>query len=137
MSGLVHATINRLVEILGLPTALKFAKRFGGGRVSVPQPARLKPEGRIVQAIGIEAAAALSAEYRGLEIMVPRFAAYRRAERDRNILLKSSQGISARRLALEYKVSERHVYRVRVEGRKTALPHRTISKSGDPAFQNR
>ncbi|MEK6245838.1 MAG: Mor transcription activator family protein [Pseudomonadota bacterium] len=132
MPGIVHAPVVLLVEVLGLPTALKFVRRFGGGRVSIPRPARLKPEGAIVQAIGIEAAKALCEEWRGLEIMVPRFAAYRRAERDRKILLRSSQGISARRLALQFKISERHVFQIRAKGRKIRLPRRTIFKSGDP-----
>lgn len=111
MSGTTYAPVERLVAILGLAGALKFAERFGGVRVYLPQPERLKPEGALVQLLGFEAAQALAFEWRGQEIVVPQCAAYLRAQRDRAIR-EDARTMSAVDVALKYRTTERHVFRI-------------------------
>lgn len=111
MSGVTYATVERLVEILGLVNALKFAERFGGGRVYLPQPERLKPEGPIVQLLGMDAAREIAFEWRGMEIMVPQCAAHLRAQRDASIRAESAT-MSVKEIALKYGLTERHAFRI-------------------------
>lgn len=111
MSGVAYAPVDRLVAVLGVVGALKFAERFGGGRVYLPQPERLKPEGAIVQTIGMEAARKLAFEWRGMEIMVPQCAAHLKRERDRAVHAEAKT-LSVKEVALKYGITERHAFRI-------------------------
>lgn len=111
MSGVTYATVDRLVEILGVVNALKFAERFGGGRVYLPQPERLKPEGAIVQLLGMDQARAIAFEWRGMEIMVPQCAAHLRAQRDA-VIRAEAKSVSVKEIALKYGLTERHAFRI-------------------------
>lgn len=111
MSGVVYAPVDRLVAVLGIVAALRFAERFGGRRVYVPQPERIKPEGPVVATIGYDAAVRLAQEWRGLEIMVPLCAAYVRQQRDRAIHAEPQQ-MSVADVAGKYGITERHAFRI-------------------------
>ena len=114
MSGVVYAPVDCLVEVLGVALALRFAKRFGGGRVYVPQPERLKPEGAIVATIGLEAGLRLCHEWRGLEIMVPKCVSYLARDRARAIHAER-RTMSVAGLARKYEITERHASRILAE----------------------
>lgn len=109
MSGVVYAPVGRLVEVLGVVSALKLAKRFGGGRLYVPQPERLKPEGAICATIGYDAAAKLAHEWRGLEIMVPRCVSYLVRERAR-AMHAEAKSMSVGEVARKYDMTERYAF---------------------------
>jgi Mor family transcriptional regulator len=111
MSGVTYAPVERLVEILGIALALKFAGRFGGRRTYLPQPERLKPEGPIVATVGYEAAVKLAHEWRGQEIMVPRCVSYLVRERARAIHA-DAKTLSKDQLALKYDITERYVFMI-------------------------
>jgi len=111
MSGLVYASVDRLVEVLGLAATLQLAERFGGRRVYVPQPERLKPEGALVATIGYDKAVKLTYEWRGLEIIVPQCAAHLRRARDRAIHADAARQTAAE-LSKKWGITERHVFRV-------------------------
>lgn len=114
MSGLVHASVDRLVEVLGLAATLKLAERFGGRRLYVPQPERLKPEGAIVATIGYDLAVKLAYEWRGLEIVVPQCAAYVRRARDRAIHADAA-AMPVAEISRKWGMTERHVFRILAE----------------------
>lgn len=111
MSGVEYAPVERLVAVLGLVTALKFVERFGGVRLYLPQPERLKPEGPIVQTIGFEAARKLAFEYRGMEIMVPKCVSLLKQRRDRAIHAEPKT-MSVKEIALKYGMTERNAFYV-------------------------
>lgn len=126
MSGLAYASVDRLVEVLGLAATLQLAERFGGRRVYVPQPERLKPEGALVATIGFDAAVKLVHEWRGLEIIVPQCAAYLRRARDRAIHADAAQ-MTAVAISRKWGITERHVFRVLAE------PPPAVEDGGAPA----
>lgn len=111
MSGVTYAPVDRLVEVLGVPGALKFAERFGGNRVYVPQPERLKPEGVLVATLGFEAAQKLAFEWRGMEIMVPKCRDYLARAMARAIHADEAT-MSRADIARKYGVSERRVFQI-------------------------
>jgi len=135
MSGVVHATAGRLVEILGVSGALKFAEAFGGRRLYLPQPERLKPEGRIVAVVGFEAARKLAFEWRGLEVMVPKCAAYLQAQRDRAIH-EDSKTLSYRALAEKYQLTERRIGQI-LEQPAPEAPGAAAARAGQGDFFGR
>lgn len=114
MSGVVYASVDRLVEVLGLAGTLALARRFGGVRVYVPQPERLKPEGALVATLGHDIAHKLAFEFRGLEIMVPKCVAYLNRERARRIHAEAKTA-SAAQLATRYGITERYVFAILAE----------------------
>lgn len=111
MSGVTYAPVDRLVEVLGVPDALKFAERFGGNRLYVPQPERLKPEGALVATLGYEAARKLAFEWRGMEIMVPKCREYLARARARAIHAEPAT-MSRADIARKYGITERRVFQI-------------------------
>ncbi len=111
MAGTLYATVERLVQVLSLPTALRFTARFGGARLYVPHPSRLQQEHPIAKAIGLEAARQLAEEWQQLEIMVPRCAEFLRRERNRALRADRAE-LSARQAALKYELTERMVFMI-------------------------
>lgn len=111
MPGTVYVPVADLVRVLSLPTALRFAEIFGGGRVYVPHPSRLEIGHAIAAAIGLEAARELAAEWQQLEIVVPR--CQDELRRLRNLAVRGDKAeLSARACALKYETTERHVFRI-------------------------
>lgn len=102
-------TVEKLVTTLTLTTALRFVDRFDGVRVYVPHQTRLTEDHPIVQAIGMEAARQLAAEWQQLEIMVPRCKAFLRRERNRALRADRAE-LSAKQAALKYELTERMVF---------------------------
>src|SRR5262249_45522523 len=107
MSGVVHAQAERLVEILGVPLALKFAERFGGRGLSLPQPERLKAESALAALLGFPAAQKLAFEWRGLEVMVPKCRDWMLARRNAEIRARHDGGQSMRALAEAFGLTEK------------------------------
>ena len=111
MPAPLNLPVAQLIEVLGLPDALKLVSHFGGGSVYLPHPSRLREGNAIAAAIGRPAATKLCAEWPQLDVMVPRLAAELRRIRDRAIRRERAT-LSVTRLAWKYQTTERHVYRV-------------------------
>jgi len=107
----VYIPVERLIEVVGLPAALKFAESFGGMSVYFPHPENLRPGNAIVAAIGIDAARKCAVEWKQLDVMMPRCCDQLRRRRDRALRV-DGQRMSARRLARKYMLTERQVYRI-------------------------
>jgi Mor family transcriptional regulator len=110
MSG-VYASVDRLVEVLGLAAALKFAARFGGRSVYVPLPERLKPEGPLAGTIGFDLAQKICVEWGGQEVMVPKCRAYLAREMARAIH-REPKSMTVRAIAEKYDITERYAFQL-------------------------
>lgn len=119
MSGTTYAPVERIVEVVGLAAALRLAERFGGRRLYVPQPERLKAESPLAAVLGFDLAQKFAFEWRGMEIVVPRCVEYLRRARDRQIHL-DAKSMSAAEIAAKHGMTERHVFRVLAEAAPAA-----------------
>jgi hypothetical protein len=115
MAGIVHARIEELIERLGVSTALRLAKAFGGRRLYVPECSHVDEGHPIARAIGLEAARKVAEEWRSLEIAVPRCAAQLRSERDRALRADRAH-LSISKVAEKYALCERNVLRICAKG---------------------
>lgn len=126
MAGVLYAEARRLVQLLGVDDALKFAAAFGGRRLYVPKARSLKADGAIVAAIGADAAMKIVAEYRGLEIMVPKCQRWLIAKRNAVIWSELQAGRSVRSVAERFGMTERNVSRIAAATRGARNPRASI-----------
>lgn len=98
-----------IMTLLGPELSVRFTARFGGVRLYIPQKARLVLGHPIVQTLGLDAAHKLAEDFGGLTLSVPKGDALVRAARDAKIRERSGQGWSAKRIAREFGLTERHV----------------------------
>lgn len=102
--------LREIAEIIGPAAALALADQCGGVQWSVP---RTPPENhRFTRAIGMEAAQLLCNEFGGDRITIPLGPTKQTLKRQ----ILQSEG-SAAKVALQLGCSERHVYRVRNNGK--------------------
>lgn len=102
---------DRLVEVLGLPLALRLLNAFGGCRVYLPHPSRMQQHSQVAVVLGLEAARTLAGEWPQTHVMLPKGAPELRRQRDRAIRADKDK-LSVRELAMKFDTTERHVYRV-------------------------
>lgn len=120
----VNAALGQLVDLIGLPMALRLVDNFGGVSVYLPHATRVKAHSPLAQVIGLEAMQKLAAAWPMEHVMVPRGAEYLRRQRDAAIRADLA-GMSVRDVALKYETTERHVYRVQArEGEDVIDPPR-------------
>jgi len=104
----VQAPLSRLVELIGLPAALRLVGKFGGVPIYIPQPSRVLAHGKVAQVIGLEAMRALAAAWPKEHIKIPRGAEYLRRQRAISIH-RDRDRLSLRDLALKYEMTDRNV----------------------------
>jgi hypothetical protein len=102
-------TLREMAALIGLVPTLVLVRHYGGTRVYVPR--EIGPEHPLARLIGFEAAHRLAQHYGGLmqHFDVPRALDAMIQVRNREIRRKASMGMSHRLLALEYRMTERHV----------------------------
>lgn len=105
----VNAQLGRLVELIGLPLALRLVDNFGGVPIYVPHPSRVKMGSKVAEVIGVEAVQKLATAWPSEHVMIPRGVEFLRRKRAAEIHAKAGTK-SARELALEYEMTERNVY---------------------------
>lgn len=105
----LNAQLEHLVELIGLPMALRLVDKFGGVAIYLPHHNRVKIHGPVAQVIGVEAAQKLSLAWPQEHVMVPMGAGYLRRQRDA-ALRADLQLMSVRAVALKYELTERQVY---------------------------
>lgn len=113
MPGAVYIPIDQLLRVLAVHEAVLLAQWYGGTRVYLPHPSRLREENPVARAIGREPARRLCTEWPQLDVMVPRLKGELVRARDRAIRA-NPEGLSVRELARRYQVSERHIYLARL-----------------------
>lgn len=99
-----------VAEVIGLPATLALVEAAGGVRIYVPE--RLSDDHRLIEWLGREAAALLSASFAMEELVVPRCAEALRRVRNRQIRHERDQGARPAELALRYRLTERQVYTI-------------------------
>jgi Mor family transcriptional regulator len=111
----VNAPLDELVKTLGLPAALRLVEAFGGTRVYLPLAQTMTDEHPVARAVGASAARALCELWPSERVVIPRAAAYLRAERDR-ALIKDAEDHTVPQLARKYELTERWVYYILARG---------------------
>jgi Mor family transcriptional regulator len=120
----VNAPLGLLVDLIGLPMALRLVDNFGGVCVYLPHASRVKAHSPVAQVIGLEATQKLAAAWPMVHLMVPHGAEYLRRQRD-SAIRADLAGMSVRDVALKYETTERHVYRIQArEGDEVIDPPR-------------
>lgn len=119
-------SVSDLAEHLGVDSALRIVATLGGCTIHVPKTIS---EGHFLHfELGREIAQALAREYGNSKLEIPRCAVALRDVRDKAILRRWSEGATANALALEFKLTERHVRsiisaaRAREDARHLRLP---------------
>lgn len=111
---LLPDSLRELVVAMGIGPVLALVERYGGTRIAVPTPARLRPDHPYLLLLGREAALALCRAWGGAEDRyLPQAAAAVRCARNREMVELYQQGDhSARELALKYRLSDRQVWNI-------------------------
>ncbi len=97
-----------VVEVIGLPAALRLAEGLPGVRVYVPE--RASEDHRLVEILGREAADRLCSHYATENLYIPRCIHAIRAVR--NLAIYRQRHIGAATLAMRYGLTDRQVYNI-------------------------
>ncbi len=117
------ASVQELVDLIGLAAAMKLVRSLGGTTFPVPKRQTRLGELRysmLADVVGVDAADALTQRYGGDELYIPRCAAALQAARDAEINEAFVTGTRAGRsaadvvfsLARRYKLSDRRVWHI-------------------------
>lgn len=104
-------SILELIDVIGLPAALRIVEARGGIRLCVPKTAA--PDHWLAQAIGMTAFERLVAYYEGEEIEVAKCAAAMQRLREREIDAAAREGETNTTLARRYGYTERGIRKLR------------------------
>ncbi|TBW58538.1 hypothetical protein EZI54_03910 [Marinobacter halodurans] len=107
------ASLKDLIDVVGLEPARKLVSVYGGTRLTVP--AKMHAAHPLAELLGIEAAQALSRHYALERVDVPTASAATKAARNREMREHHQAGVSVRRLALRYQLTERRVWEILAE----------------------
>lgn len=107
-------SLKDLVDVIGLPAAQALVSEYGGVRLTVPL--KMPEDHQLAELLGIEAARKLAHHY-GLERLdIPNAKAAIMAVRNKQMRQDHADGVSARRLARRYRLTERRVWEILAEG---------------------
>jgi len=97
-------------QIVGQDAFAKLVERYGGSRLYVPHT--LPPAHPLCQLVGSDTAGKLTADFGGLSIDIPRALAAQIERRNDSILAERSGGITVRKLAFKYRLTERTIRKI-------------------------
>jgi Mor family transcriptional regulator len=100
----------RLVELLGATRAHDLIDRHRCETLSIPR--ELNENHPLTQAVGMEVAAVLVAEWPGRRLSIPTGYARRMAVRNQQIRAARAAGVSVRQLVRDYRLSSRTIYSI-------------------------
>lgn len=103
--------IVQMVALIGIDATEVMIKQFAGGS-PIYIPSRVMGGNGITAAIGIDAARALSEEFGGTLIRIPKCAVAARQHRDRGIRALRGQGRKLKHLSLEFNLSISRIWKV-------------------------
>lgn len=105
-------SLRELVDLIGLPAALKLVERWGG-ITAVYVPKDMAPGHELARVLGMEAARKLSEVYGGDCLRnIPRCVGGLRAVRDRQVVRLRSEGLAPRDIAPLVGLTERWVWEI-------------------------
>lgn len=120
MLNLLPSRTQELVDVIGLPAALKLVELHGGRHIWVPTNASEKHW--LNEQIGMEAFTQLCAYYGYSTLEIDKCAALIRAVRDKTILEEFNHGMTNYQLATKYNTTERQIRRIRKQLIQAAPP---------------
>jgi hypothetical protein len=115
---LLPSRTQELVEVIGLPAALKLVELHGGRHIWVPTTA--KETHWLNEQIGMDAFTKLCAHYSYSRLEIDKCATLIRALRDKTILEEFNHGMTNYQLATKYNTTERQIVRIRKHAIKTS-----------------
>jgi hypothetical protein len=104
------ASLKELIDVIGLEATKSLVGAYGGTRLTVPL--KMPNTHALVELLGVEAARALSKHYALERFDVPNASSATKAFRNRQMREEHNMGISVRRLALCYNLTERRVWEI-------------------------
>lgn len=114
-------TTETIIDVLGKDAFNKLVTHYGGTRFNVP----VKPKGQtylwICNVIGVDATDKLVSHMSGENITVPRYSPstglpHPREQRNIDIIKEYDSGVTAKKLARKYELTERTVYSILNKG---------------------
>ena len=102
--------LNKLQTVVGQDGALAVIREFGGIRVFVPR--NMTPTNKWAKLLGSEKACRLSARYGGKTLSIPRGKKRVQQKRNREIIHQYDAGIPVRKLARDYQLTDRQIYKI-------------------------
>ncbi|WP_328184657.1 Mor transcription activator family protein [Marinobacter sp. OP 3.4] len=107
-------SLKELIDVIGLEATQALVSVYGGTRLTVP--AKMRDDHPLAELLGVEAARTLSQHYALERVDVPTGSAATKAARNRKMREEHQvEGISVRRLALRYRLTERRVWEILAE----------------------
>lgn len=94
-------------QLIGDENTSKLVAQHGGTRLYIP--GTLKPEHPLCQMLGQQVAQQLSDEFSGISIEIPRAVMQQIGQRNALIMSDRAAGMSQRRIALKYQLTERTI----------------------------
>lgn len=119
--ALMPPSLAEIARVSSVATALTLSARYGGRRIYMPEV--MTEEHYLAQAVGIDAAMALSHHYPGDRLEIPVFRDLRARIKANAIVAARRAGRSQADLAAEYGMTERGI----------RLAERRAEQAGDPA----
>ncbi len=102
--------VESLRDAIGWSATITLVDLYGGTLLFVPS--EFRPDHELIQHLGHRTVVRLVEEFAGERIYMPRLTAQVRAQRDAEIRQRYQAGWTARKLAREYGLSDRHVWRI-------------------------
>lgn len=106
-------SLKEMSDIIGLEATRKLVAAYGGTRLRVP--VKMPEAHPLAELLGLEAARLLSCHYGLEEFDVPTASAAIKRARNRRMQAEHREGVSARRLARRYQLTERRVWEILAE----------------------
>lgn len=104
--------VQDLEKLVGITTALAIAKRWAGVHIHIPKNVPDDDEHWLIRIAGRSKAKKIIDVYCGETIVLPRCHLLLLQRRNQRLVEEYCGGKSARVLALEYSITERHVWRI-------------------------
>lgn len=109
---MLPAIVQRMVDVIGWDDAISIVMRWGGTTVFFPDSVDAAMQSQISRVIGQDKAVQLGRKIGGGLVQLPRCAALLTQQRDAEIMQRRESGETVRDLALRFRLTERHVYRI-------------------------
>lgn len=109
---MIPAIVQRMIDVIGWDDAISLVMRWGGTTVYIPDTEDGAMHSQISRVIGQEKAVALGKKIGGGQLQMPKCALLLTQQRDVEIMQRRASGETVRDLALRFRLTERHVYRI-------------------------
>ena len=97
-------------QLIGEDATAKLTAHYGGTSLYIPHTA--KPDHPLCQLLGQEIAQRLAGEFGGMTVEIPRAVMLQTAQRNAQILADRASGMSQRKLARAYHLTERTIRKI-------------------------